>query len=221
MAKISIDQAKIELAKVEKAIKGLNEMGIEVPQQLQDSLAQFTKIINSNASGNVANTLNEKLAAAINSEKNQPLVELLASQIGTSVKIAIKVNVAEDGKKTISFEAASSGGGAKGGVSTGGGTKAATAYNNYEVTVKGDLPDYKEKQGTFASASGAVAFILNGGKNPLGLGAEYGKGNSMVRVLDGISKNEAFAANFEVKASKVEKVKEEPKAEATEAPAQA
>lgn len=219
MAKISIDQAKIELAKVEKAIKGLNEMGIEVPQQLQDSLAQFTKIINSNASGNVANTLNEKIGASLNKADKQPLIDLLASQIGTSVKITIKV-VAEEGtgRNTLVFEAASSGGGAKGGVSTGGGTKAATAYNNYEVTVKGDLPDYKEKHGTFASASGAVAFILNGGKNPLGLGAEYGKGNSMVRVLDGISKNEAFAANFEVKASKVEKPKGE--AEVAEAPAQ-
>lgn len=207
MAKLTIDEAKAKLAEIEKAVTFLKQAGIAIPASTQAEFDRYTKAITGNTSQQLANTFNEKLGSQINAHPE--FVELLAGQIGTKARLTVLVKVAEDGTKSIVFEGGSAGGGQKAGTSTNGGTKSATAYNCYEVNVIGDLPAYKEKSGKFETAAGAVAFILNNGNNPLNLGAEYGKGNSMVRVLvgttgiGGMSASEAFKANFTLKCSYV------------------
>lgn len=208
MAKKTIEQAKIELAKIEKAVSSLKSMDVEVPENMLKEYEALLKIVNGNASANLASTLNEKISPAIN--KSQEYAAHLAKLVGNGVKVTVKAVTAEDGTVTISFDAASSGGGQKAGTSTNGGTKASTAHNNYKVTVTG-AEGYPQTEATFSTASAAVGFIINNGKNPFNLPAGYGKGNSMVRVLDGLEKHEAFAANFTVERSYVASA---PKAEA-------
>lgn len=219
MARKTLEQAKPELEKTIRAIEGLKSLGIEPTEALLRDYEALKKIVDGNSSQQVVNMLQDKIAPAINAEKNAEFANALAAIIGNGVKVTLKAVKGEDGKVTVSFEAASSGGGQKAGTSTNGGTKASSAFNNYTVIVKGENADYAEKTGNFTTASGAVGFILNGGKNPFNLPAEYGKGNSMVRVLEGLEKNEKFAENFEVSKTYVPVVK---KAETTEtAPAEA
>lgn len=218
MAKLTIDEANVKMQPVEKAIEGLKSMNLEIPPSLQQEFDRLVKIVTGSANVNVANTFNEKLAPQIN--KHPEFRDLLASQIGTRCKLVVIVTTAEDGTKTISFEASSSGGGQKNGTSSTGGTKSATPYNHYAVNVI-DTPEtagYPEKSGEFETAAKCVEFILNKGNNPFSLGAEFGKGNSMVRVLEGISKNEKFAANFTLDRTYVTPVK---KAEVPAEPATA
>lgn len=218
MAKLTIEEAKLKLAPIEKAIEGLKSMGLEIPASLQQEADRLLKIVSGNSSVNVAATFNEKLATQINAHPE--FVELIASQVGTRARLTVVVNTDAEGKKTISFEGGgSTGGGGKSGTSTGGGTKASTPYNHYVVSVIGDLPEYAEKTGTFETAAKTIAFILNGGKNPLSLGAEWQKGNSMVRALEALQKNEAFAKNFSVDKSYVQVEKKAAEPVATE-PAQ-
>lgn len=212
MAKLTIEEAKVKLAPIEKAIEGLKSMSLEVPASLTVEYDRLVKIISGNANVNVANVFNEKIAVGINSKEK--FAEMLAGMIGSSCKLKVVVKTDEAGKKSISFEASSgTGGGGKSGATTGGGTKTATQYNRYAVTVLEtnlNNADYAVKSETFETAAKTVEFILNGGKNPLNHGAEYGKGNSMVRVLDGISKHEAFAASFTLDRSYVQVEKKAP-----------
>jgi hypothetical protein len=228
MAKLTIEEAKPKLEKIAKTIEALKGMGLEVDSVLTDEFERLTKIITGNASANVANTFNEKIAAQING--NADFVEFLAGQIGTRARLTVTVVTDEAGKKSIKFEAGSSGasGGQKSGTHSGG-TKASTPYNNWKVTVL-DTPataGYATKEGTFNTAAKAVEFILNGGKNPMNLGADWQSGNSMVRALvgqdgkSGLLKNEEFTKNFTLEASYVEPVKKEAEQAADSTTAQA
>jgi hypothetical protein len=212
MAKLTVAEGKVQLQNLELSINAVKAAGIEPHKALTDAYERLLKFVTGNASENVSSLLNEKLAPQLN--KNQQFLELIANAVGSGVKVGIKVAKAEDGTLSISFEAAGGGsGGAKSGVSTGGGTKTPSAYNHYEVSLKAENADYKEQSGSFASAQKALDFILNGGKNPIGKGAEFGKGNSAKRVLVGDSGNgglladELFNQHFELKASYVEPAK--------------
>lgn len=194
MAKLTIDEAKLKLQPVEDAIKALQGMNLAVPASLQQEYDRLVKIVTGKTSDVVASIVRDKFLSKVN--ENAEFVEFMANAIGTRAKITFVVKTAEDGKKSIDCEAGSgTGGGQKAGTSTAGGTKASTAYNNYEVTVIESNPnfaDYAEKSFKTEVAAKAVEFILNKGKNAMNLGAEWQKGNSMVRALDGLTKNEAF-----------------------------
>lgn len=212
MAKLTIDEAKLKLQPVEDAIKALQGMNLAVPASLQQEYDRLVKIVTGKTSDVVASIVRDKFLSKVN--ENAEFVEFMANAIGTRAKITFVVKTAEDGKKSIDCEAGSgTGGGQKAGTSTAGGTKAATPYNKYVVGVTAENPnagEYAEKTGTFETAAKAVEFILNKGKNALNLGAEYGKGNSMVRVLDGFTKNENFGKWFTLDRSYVSP---DPKAE--------
>ena len=222
MAKLTIEEAKVKLARLQPAVESLQNSGIPVPDSLLKEYQNLEKIIAGSSSDNLVKVLNEKIADKINS--NEEFKNFICSLVGTRARVALVVNTDEKGVKTIKFEVGNAaGGGQKAGTSVGGGTKSATAYNNYKVTVIGNLPDYPTKEATFTKASETVKFILNGGKNPLNLGAEFGAGNSMVRVLEGLANgkntNEAFNANFKLEMSRVEEQPKEPATTEAAAPA--
>lgn len=84
MAKLSIDEAKLKLEPIQKAIETLQAAGVPIPENLTTEYERLTKVITGNASENVCGILNEKIAAKINT--NAEFVELLAKTIGTRAK---------------------------------------------------------------------------------------------------------------------------------------
>lgn len=204
MSKLTYEQSKAELAKLEGAIKSLSAAGIEIPPVLQKQFDVISKQLNGNASAQVAELLNSSIAPAFEKPNNAAMKEALAKAIGTRARVTLVVG--EDGK--ITFEAAGS-------TSTGSGntgiTRNDSAFNHWAVKNKktGD-------EAAFTSANEALLHILGTTKeklaagditatNPMNLGGNFGKGNSAVRVLTSIlPKNPVFVDNFEVTGSKVE-----------------
>lgn len=197
MAKLTIEEAKAKLAPIALNIEKMKEMGIEVHQLMIDEFNRLTKIITGNSSNNLAEFVNGKILVQVNA--NQAFVQALADIIGTKQSLQLVVVTAEDGSKSIKAEPRGSGsaGGQKSGTASGG-TKASTPYNHYTVKLKQPLADYKAESGEFTTAKKAVEFILNNGKNPMNLGADWQAGNSMVRALNSLASVEGFTSNFEV-----------------------
>jgi len=219
MAKVtlSIAEAKTELELKNKVVETLTAAGVEVPAEIRERIERLLKIINGNASANVCSVLNDGISKQLvfgDDEDTNAYLNKLLSAMGNGVKVEIKPLKNEQGETTgITFEAPNSTRAASSGGTSGGGTKTPTAYNNYKVTVIADLPEYAEKVKTFNTAAGAVGFILNNGKNPLNKGAEFGKGDSAVRVLEKkLETMEEFSKYFTVEKSyvKVEKKTESP-----------
>lgn len=202
---LNIEQLKKDLATAKQAIDSLTSAGIAIPVVLQQQYDKISKQLSGNNSQQTADLFNDKLAALWTNPKNAEFVTAITKLAGES-GVRIKLIVTEG---LVKFEAAGSGaaGGSKPGAGAGG-TRAESEFNQWVVNVLDTNPvadKYAEKTGTFGSAANAVAFILNGGTNPLSKGAEYGKGNSMVRVLKGLQNEEAFKTSFTVTPSKVEK----------------
>lgn len=220
MAKVSFDQAKQELSLLEESIKLFKEAGAPVLKMVQDRYDYLMKIISGNASAQVADLFNESIASVINATGNEALLADITKAVGTKVKLTVQI---EDGK--VKFEA---GGTSGGGASTGatGITRAASEFNHWTVTRKpvqikdkeGNVTaDLEGKSEDFDSASKAVKFILNEGVNPMNLPANFGAGNSMVRVLNTyLPKYEDFGKTFSVEGKNVEKAKPAKEEPATE-----
>jgi hypothetical protein len=200
MAKLTIDEAKLKLVPIAKTIEAMKAAGIEVNQILTDELNRLTKIIEGTASNKSADWFNNNIGVQLN--KSPQAIESLEA-VGATGRVRYSIVTAEGGTKTVVFAAGSAGssGGQKSGT-TSGGTKEATPFNKYVVTVKTDLPDYAVKSFESQTAAKALEFILNNGKNPMNLGADWQSGNSAKRALvgldnvSGLLKNEVFAANF-------------------------
>lgn len=217
--KPTFEQAKLELEKVEGAIKSLQTAGVEIPPVLNEQYEKLKKVLEGNVSAQVAEKLNSTILKALNeNEKHTELKAGLAKLIGTKARLNVVVEVTGEGEAavtTIKFEA---GGSVSTGTSGGGGgTRSESAYNHYKLTLNEDVEGLGNKGDVkeFDSAAGVVKCILNEGKNPMNLGANFGKGNAMTRVLESLQKNEVFKKNYTVEGSKVEKAKAEPAAPAT------
>ncbi len=215
MAKLTIEEAKVKLVDVAKAIEFFKASGMEVLPLVQAEFDRLTKIITGKSSNNTAAWFNDNIATQLNG--NPDIVTAIETACGVKSRLTVTIVTDEAGKKSVVFEGGSAGssGGQKAGT-TSGGTKAATPYNHFVVSVLPANPnaaDYKEQTGTFGTASKAVEFILNGGKNPMNLGADWQAGNSMVRATDSLLKIENFSTWFTLDRSSV--VKEKPTAEPT------
>lgn len=213
MAKLSIEESKLKLEPIEKAIQFFKDSGIPVLPLVQAEYDRLVKIITGKSSSNTAKWFNDNIATQLNG--NQDVVSAIESNCGVKSRMTVTVVTNEDGSKKVVFEGANVGssGGQKAGT-TSGGSKSSTPYNHFVVSVLPANPnanDYKEATGTFGTASKAVEFILNGGKNPMNLGAEWQSGNSMVRATDSLLKIEHFTEWFTLDRSSV--VKEKPAAE--------
>lgn len=226
MAKVTFEQAKIEIVTVEKAIESLNAAGVPVPQSLTEQLEVLKKVIEGNASSQVAERLNSTILVPLNTqEKHKPLLEEFIKLCGTKARLVLVVKDVTEGegesavtKQVIAFEAAgSSSTGNTGGGATG--PKSKSEFNAYEVKLLKDVEGLgaADTVKEFTTAADAVRFCLNGGKNPANVHAGFGEGNSMVRVIGMLEKNPVFAEHFKITGKKVEKA--EPAATTEEQPA--
>lgn len=219
----NLESIKQELELSEKSLNVLKSAGMEVPSFIIERIEKLRKQLAGNSSEQLAKILNESVGVKLNDFANEgatKLRESIIAAIGTKTRVALTVETAEDGTKTLKFESASNGGGATG-VSSGnaGGTKEGSKYNNYSVVVgdaaKGDYPS-KTFSAQGNGGKQTLKFILNNGKNPMNLPATYGEGASANKTLETLSKNEVFKANFVLEMSKVEVTAEpaQPTAEA-------
>lgn len=215
MAKLTNEQASAKLKEIKATIEQFAALNLPVPAFITEEFERLTKSLEGNQSSKVYDFFNKQIAANING--NAEFLQAVLEQIeGDAVTLRLAKVTAEDGTVTVQF--AKKPVGQKPGTSTNDGTKAATPFAGYKITVVSEAEgcEYKEPVGEFESAKKAVEFILNGGKNPFDLPSEYGAGNSMVRVLvglngkGGISGRENFKKYFNL-----EFVTEAPKAPAT------
>lgn len=190
---MNVEQLKADLQVAQDAIKALTAAGVAIPGTLTAQVETLTKKLAGNSSQQTADALNKHLKAVW--VKYPQLADELLKIVGDGVRVkVVKTEIEEGGKKhTIPyFEVGSAGGtGKPSGQKADHNPANAVKYDSWTVGVLEANPnyaDYKEKTGTFTSAQSAVAFILNNGKNPLGRGAEYGKGSNMVVTLCGASK---------------------------------
>lgn len=211
--KPTFEQAKLELEKVEGAIKSLQTAGVEIPPVLNEQYEKLKKVLEGNVSAQVAEKLNATILKALNeNEKHAELKAGLAKLIGTKARLNIVVELTGEGEVKIPVIKFEAGGSVSTGTSSGGGgTRSESAFNHYKVELTEDVPNLGSKGlvKEFDSAASVVKFILNDGKNPMNLGAGFGKGNAMTRVLESLGKNEVFKKTFKVEGSKVEKAKAE------------
>ncbi len=216
MAKLNAEQAQLQLTTLEQTVNFLIQSNQPVPEFILAQLEAFKKIVQGSSSQQLANALNELVANRLNAggEETKAVRESLLA-IGEKVRVTLTAVKGEDGEVTLKFEAASGGGGATG-VSSGnaGGTREASKYNHYKVTVASEVKDkdgkvyeYPSNEFTAGDNGGkqTLKFILNGGNNPMNFPTTYGEGNSANRVLEQLQKNEIFAANFTLEMGKVEK----------------
>ena len=197
----SLESVKLELTQCKQAIESLTSMNVPIPASLQDTYDKLLKKLQGNNSQQTADLFNTTFASKINDAKNHELKAAILKLAGES---GVRLKITKTAEGNVTFEAAGSiGGGAKTG--NVGVTRSSSEFNNYEVTMDGkpiaDSP--------FESASAALKAIINGGQNPMNLPAGYGTGNSAVRVLESLKKNEVFNAHYVVTGSKVEKTKPE------------
>jgi hypothetical protein len=186
MAKLTNEQAGAKLKEIKATIEQFSALNLPVPAFITEEYERLTKSLEGNQSSKVYDFFNKHIAANING--NAEFLQAVLEQIeGDAVTLRLAKHTAEDGTVTVQF--AKKPVGQKAGTSTNDGTKAATPFSGYKVTVVSEIAgcEYKEKEGSFESAKKAVEFILNGGKNPFNLAADYGAGNSMVRVLVGLN----------------------------------
>ena len=221
--KLTVEQLQAKLNEVSETIAQFSKMGIAVPAFVQEQFDELTKKLEGNNSNKLVDFLNEKVAVKLNGSPE--FVKALLELVGERSRVAIAKKVAEDGTLSIVFERPSAG--QKPGTSNGNGTKSATQFSGYVVTVSEKVAKefgYKEATGSFTAANKALQFILNNGKNPLNLGAEYGTGNSAVRVLfgtkgdGGICALDAFKSDFTIKTETAEAAKTAETPEAAETP---
>lgn len=218
MAKLTVDQAQLQLVSLEATIKFLQSSNQPVPEFILEQLESLKKIVQGSASQQLANALNELVANRLNAggENTKGVRESLFA-IGEKVRITLTAVKGEDGEVILKFESATGGGGATGQPSgNAGGTREASKYNHYSVVVADEVKDkdgkvyeYPSKSFTAGESGGkqTLSFILNKGNNPMNFPAEYGAGNSANRVLEQLKKNEIFAANFTLEMTKVETAK--------------
>ncbi len=222
MAKLTIEEAKVKLVDVAKAIEFFKASGMEVLPLVQAEFDRLTKIITGKSSNNTAAWFNDNIATQLNG--NPEIVSAIETACGVKSRLTVTIVTDEAGKKSVVFEGGSAGssGGQKAGT-TSGGMKASTPFNHWSITVN-DTPEtagYKEKAFECGTASKMLEFILNGGKNPMNLGADWQAGNSAKRALvgednvSGLLKNEVFTKHFTLVGSNVAKTAEPAVTEAT------
>jgi hypothetical protein len=212
MAKQSFEEAKAELATYLETVEVFKAAGTALPKLHQDRIDQLNKIIQGNSSAVCADKFNELIGSVINDEANAELKAELKAVVGKEAKLVVSFDEAGN----VSFKATgSSSGGSTGGSGI---TRSASEHNHYSVTLKNAIEGYASQSAQFESASGAVKFVLNGGKNPMGLPEKFGAGNSMVRVINSyLPKYPAYVANFEIVGSYVAKAPATPETPTTEA----